>query len=395
MALQRRELLATGLLALSGCSALGRTDDSGQAVNGPARWESYGRTATHRASYAAGSVPSRPPETEQSYSLQGSVATSPVAAENRLVVGDEAGVRLVPFEEGAFARQIETASAVAATPCLDGETVYVPTEGRQDETDTARVSAMTESEGTLWETPLSADSVTMPALGDDTVFVRSAEAYLALDADSGEVRWRNTDADRMPKDSFLEFENVGPAVGDGVVVFPDATGITAVDPTNGNIIWRQTLQKVRSCPVIVDETVYVSDVRSGVYAFDAGIGTEKWRWPATGCWSPPAVAHDRVYVTDPDDIIALDASTGDVAWRMGEHGLHGSVHSGISVVGDAVLASSRGFGLASVRTEASDGDAGTIAWSLAGDGFNTPIAVGDRLAFVDYAEDEPSLRVFQ
>ncbi|MEE6209066.1 PQQ-binding-like beta-propeller repeat protein [Salarchaeum sp. III] len=395
MPLQRREILAAGMLALSGCSALGRTDDASERISGPSGWESYGRESTHRASYAAGSVPSSPPETERSYGLRGSVATSPVASETHLVVGDQHGLRLVPFADDALARRIETQGRVAATPCLDGERVYVTTERSHDGTSTAHVSAMSESAGTLWETPLSAGSVPMPTLGDGGLFVRSADAYLALDADSGEVRWRNANADHMSADDFLAFENVGPAVGSDLVVFPDAAGITAVDPADGSVRWRRTLRKVRSCPTIADGTVYVSDVRSGVHAFDAATGDREWTWRATGCWSPPAVAHDRVYVTDPDDVVALDVRTGDVAWRMGEHGLHGSVHSGISVVGDMVLASSRGFGLASVRTEQSDGDAGTIAWSLAGDGFNTPIAVGDRIAFVDYVGDEPSLRVLQ
>ena len=397
MPLQRREVLSAGIMALCGCTALGQPDDSTARIQGPTRWETYGRWPTHQASYERGSIPSEPPSADQSFELTGSVTTSPVASEDHLAVGDERGVLIVPFDDQELPRWVEPPGTVAGTPCLDGGTIYVTSDGRFGQTDTANVSAMAADGETMWQKDLSADVVTMPTVRDGTVFVRSGEGYLALDADSGETRWRNREADQLTDVDFLAFENFGPAAGSEVVVFPDSNGITATDPANGTIRWRRRLQKVRSCPVIADGTVYVADVKSGVHAFDAATGDRKWEWSGVGCWSPPAVSDGRIYATEANDVVALDQGSGDLEWRTRNHGLHGGVQSGVSVVGDTVLASSSSLGLASVRTE-SDGatdDPGTIRWMLDQSGFNTPIVVDDRIVFVEYGGDSPLLRVMR
>lgn len=351
----------------------------------------------HRASYTPGSIPSKAPSPEQSHELDGSVATSPIASENKLVVGDERGILVVPFDDQERPRRVEPPGAVAGTPCLDGETVYVTSDGRLGGTDSAYVSAITASAGTKWQTKLPTDIVTMPTLRHGNLFIRSGNAYLALDADSGKTHWRNPDANRLIDGGFLAYENFGPAVGDDVVVFPDDDGITAADPANGDIRWRRKLEKVRSCPTVADGTVYVADVASGVHAFDVATGDRRWTWPGEGCWSPPAVSNGRVYATEKNDVVALGQGSGDVEWRTRKHGLHGAVQSGISVVGDSVLASSSSLGLTSVRTASNGGsaDPGTLRWTLGGHGFNTPIVVEDRIVFVDYGGEQPSLRVMQ
>jgi outer membrane protein assembly factor BamB len=385
------------MLALCGCTALGQSDGSQARIEGPPRWATYGRGPTHRASYDRGSIPSKSPSADRSYDLNGSVATSPVASENLLAVGDERGILVAPFDDQELPRWVEPPGTVAGTPCLDGETIYVTSYGRSGRTDTAHISALTASGETKWQTELPADVTTMPTIRDGTVFVRSGEGYLALDEDSGETRWRNSEAGQLTEVGFLAFENVGPVVSTDVAVFPDGDGITAVDPSNGSIRWRRRLQKVRSCPVIADETVYVADVKSGVHAFDATTGNREWKWSGVGCWSPPAVSDERVYATETDDVIALDVGSGDLEWRTRNHGLHGGVQSGVSVVGNSVLASSSSLGVACVQAESDRGtdDPGTLRWKLGGRGFNTPIVVADRIVFVEYGRDGPTLRVLK
>lgn len=397
MSLQRREVLSAGLLMFSGCTALGRSNDTRTRIEGPTRWETYGREPTHRASYERGSIPSKTPSSEQSYELNGSVATSPVASEDVLAVGDERGILVVPFGSQELPRWLEPPGTVAATPCLEGETVYVTSDGRFGGTDAAHVSAVTADGEETWRTELAANVVTMPTVRDRAVYVRTGRGYLALDANSGETRWRTTAANWSTDPDFLAFENFGPAAARDVIIFPDRDGITAVEPANGTVRWRRKLQKVRSCPVIAGETVYIADVRSGVHAFDVATGHRQWEWSGVGCWSPPAVSDRRIYATEMDDVIALDRESGDLVWRTRKHGLHGTVQSGVSVIGDTVLASSSSLGLASVQTESDDaaGDPGTLRWRLGGRGFNTPIVVDNHIAFVEYSGGSPSLRLIE
>jgi outer membrane protein assembly factor BamB len=393
MPLQRREFLATGIVALSGCTALGRSKNN---INGPSRWETYGRGPKHPSSYADGSIPSKKPSVDQSFELTGSRTTSPVGNEDYLAVGDEQGVFVVPFADQEYPNRVEPPGTVAGTPCLDGDTVYVTSYEMFDETDTAYVSAMTVDGETTWQTDLSADMVTMATIRNGTVFARSDEAYFALDADSGEIQWRTPKAGPL-KEGYLSFENFGPAAGNDVVVFPDLQGVTAIDPADGSISWQHELQKVRACPTIADGTVYVADVHSGVHAFDATTGDRKWHWPHDGCWAPPVVSGEHVYTTDPDDVVALERESGELDWRTNEHGLHGGAQSGISVVGDTVLASSGASVLLNVQRKSGGlfDDPGTVRWMLDGSGLNTPIAVGDRIAFVAHEGNTPMLRVIQ
>ena len=397
MPLQRREVLSVGAMALCGCTALGQRKNSSGRIEGPTRWEVYGLEPNHPASYERGSIPPKPQPIDRSIELAGSVATSPVASEDYIVVGDERGVLIVPFDGQDITRRVEPPGTVAGTPCLNAGTIYVTSDGRFGQTDTANVSAITTDGETTWQTELSSNVVTMPTVRDGTVFVRSGEGYLALDANSGETRWRNPDRDRLTEVDFLAFENFGPAVGGDVVVFPDSDGITAMDPTDGTIHWRRQLRMVRSCPVIADGTVYVADVKSGVHAFDLATGDREWEWSGVGCWAPPAVSNGRIYTTEVNDIVALDQESGNLVWRTRKNGLHGAVQSGLSVVGDTILASSSSLGLASVRTESEGVTAGpgTKRWMLGRGGFNTPIAVFDRIVFVEYGEDKPLLRIMR
>ncbi|RZV05183.1 outer membrane protein assembly factor BamB [Natrinema hispanicum] len=394
MVLRRREMLSSGIVTLCGCTTLRQTGRN-RPIQGPTSWVMYGRGPTHQASYEDGTIPFEAPSTDQSFSLSGSVATSPVASENYLAVGDEQDILVVPFDSRELPRRIEPPGTVAGTPCLDGQTVIVTSDGRRGKVDTARVSAITIDKEVTWQTNLSANIVTSPTVQDGAVFVRSSDKYIALDIDSGKTRWQNSNARQLSGVSSLEFENFGPAVGDDVVIFPDKDGITAMDPTNGTIRWQHQLQKVRACPVIAGKTVYVADVKSGIYAFDIETGDRKWKWAGTGCWSPPIVSNGNVFTTEVNDIVALDQATGELGWRTQKSGLHGSVQSGLSVVGDTILASSSSLGLVSVNanSDGASGSPGTKRWTLGSRGYNTPIVVDDFIAYVNYGVDNPTVRI--
>ena len=94
--------------------------------------------------------------------------------------------------------------------------------------------------------------------------------------------------------------------------------IYALDAPSGEVRWRiQTGNEVCSTPAVADGVVYVGSRDHHVYALDAASGLVLWRFE-TGdeVWSSPAVADGVVYVGSRDHYVyALDAERGALLWR--------------------------------------------------------------------------------
>jgi outer membrane protein assembly factor BamB/plastocyanin len=74
-------------------------------------------------------------------------------------------------------------------------------------------------------------------------------------------------------------------------------------------------------PVVVDDTVYIQDMRSNVFALDKATGATKWEAPFdVGSIGPNgvAVAYGMVYagLGDTGEVVALDAADGSEVWRQ-------------------------------------------------------------------------------
>ncbi|WP_327051620.1 PQQ-binding-like beta-propeller repeat protein [Halomicrococcus gelatinilyticus] len=173
-----------------------------------------------------------------------------------------------------------------------------------------------------------------PALADSRVYVGSESELCALDAATGDVAWQRTDVQTNA--------DVSPAVVDGVVYYgapntaddgPPAN-LYAFDAATGDTRWTTGIDDVslRTSPAIADGTVYVaasstrtcileSDDCSGttrgrVYAVDAATGERQWMAPIeTDTRSSPAVVGDRVYVGCNDGVSAV-TTDGESAWRV-------------------------------------------------------------------------------
>ncbi|MDS0294414.1 PQQ-binding-like beta-propeller repeat protein [Halogeometricum luteum] len=123
------------------------------------------------------------------------------------------------------------------------------------------------------------------AVVGDTAYVPTADALLALDAASGEERWR-----AGPREDTDE--NYGS---------PRFTS-----------------------PAVIDGTVYVgTSDRRGLLALDTDTGEERWRWNAGGpgadVRAPPVPTSDReeIAVGNDEGLVALlDSETGEERWRV-------------------------------------------------------------------------------
>jgi outer membrane protein assembly factor BamB len=138
-------------------------------------------------------------------------------------------------------------------------------------------------------------------------------ALVALDAVSGEERWRVTDVDG-------EAVAVPVAVADGVAYAGGKEGsLWALDASTGEVTWTtDTGAEVTSAPAVAGGLVIVGNDDGDVVAFDAVAGVERWRFTTDDVVAAaPSVSGDTVIVSSYDGhTYGLDLATGEELWDI-------------------------------------------------------------------------------
>jgi len=138
----------------------------------------------------------------------------------------------------------------------------------------------------------------------------------AYDAATGERDWQTE----------LDEQMVLPptATSDGVVV-PDRVGVTALDTSDGSVRWRfdhdgnateGAAAVAEDVPPESEGTVFVQSAGGdgSLHAVDLASGEERWSAPVSG-EGTPVVVDGVVYAPGHNEIVALDATGGEVRWR--------------------------------------------------------------------------------
>lgn len=94
----------------------------------------------------------------------------------------------------------------------------------------------------------------------------------------------------------------------------------AVDAGTGETRWRSPVEDTPAdALVLTDTAVYLGTHAGTVASFERGSGEERCR-SETGTTGRPAVGEAAVYARDGDGLVALDRSTGGVCWRTSTDG---------------------------------------------------------------------------
>ena len=160
-----------------------------------------------------------------------------------------------------------------------------------------------------WKLPIDYAGESSPAIADGVVYVASKKNNLyAIDARTGDLLW-------FYKTNGLLFGS--PSVsGETVVIGGDDGNLFALDRAHGRLVWKTQIgSAIYSTPAIDDERVYVTTRDRTTVALDLSTGEEIWSYPVGGSTSP-AVADGVVYVgSDDGAIYAIDAANGgDPLW---------------------------------------------------------------------------------
>lgn len=299
---------------------------------------------------------------------------SPVLADGRLYLvgadfsdGAESVVVALDALTGDELWRASPGADVRNAPALAGEVLVVPASSG------VLIGYRAATGEELWRTDLGAGlsrnrAVLQAAVASDgnLVYAGVHGRFAALAPDSGQTMWEGIPADGNSLASLA-----AAAVGGGLVVGTvgrGREGLFAWDAATGVERWRiepPVTIGVQGSPVISEDEarVYFANAAGAVVAVELATGAEVWNTPLFSDntdWdyavtATPALANGLLFVpTAYDWFVALDAATGEEAWRIaaGESVVHVS-HA-------RSIASS--FAAAPVVT-------GSIVWVPGADGF--------------------------
>ncbi|WGW03269.1 outer membrane protein assembly factor BamB family protein [Tropicibacter oceani] len=190
------------------------------------------------------------------------------------------------------------------------------------------VSALDPASGAeLWVQRLGNTATGAPSVRDGVVYLVSGDSVgWALEADSGRIRWQ--------VEGVGDVANVAgapsPAIGDERVVFSFGNGtVQAVFRQGGLGLWSVDLlgrrngvalagiDDITGDPLIVGDRVYAGNHSGNFVALSVHDGERLWtaREGALGpAW--PLGSDSVVFVSDRNELVRLDAATGDKIWAV-------------------------------------------------------------------------------
>ncbi|GAA1960489.1 PQQ-like beta-propeller repeat protein [Kitasatospora viridis] len=209
-----------------------------------------------------------------------------------------------------------------------------------------------------WSVRLPEPPATEPAVCDGTVYQSAGHHCYALDALTGELRWKYRAEDGIVRP---------PAVAGATLYLVSDDGLLhAVGTADGQRRWTRRVG-VSAAPTLADGLIHTVQLPafplrepSRLTALDARTGTEQWQrhLPAGAC-SAATVADGRVYVQSAKgELSAFDAATGELLWHNSQTGER-YLAFGAPSVADGTVYTGTGGG----RVHAFDAATGEHRWS--------------------------------
>jgi outer membrane protein assembly factor BamB len=190
----------------------------------------------------------------------------------------------------------------SAAGAMDAERVYIPLTSEQ-------IIAI-ERESGLRAWTADVESIWAPVVGAGLVFVAASDEIHALDAATGDRRWRAP----VPR----AFGSSMAFVDGQLIVTMEPDQVIAYAAADGRIVWNRPLGGAAGRMLLgVAPGVVCVTVSSGrVVSLSAADGAIRWERAVAGVTTAPAIARDRVIVgSTTNHFYALDASSGKEEWK--------------------------------------------------------------------------------
>ncbi|MEM6672256.1 MAG: PQQ-binding-like beta-propeller repeat protein [Planctomycetota bacterium] len=233
------------------------------------------------------------------------------------------GSMTVPF----FAAK--NGSWIRSTPAFDGKTVYV---GGMEE----RLVALDAESGSMrWQVDFverfgtemgKFGFICSPLVADGAVYVQAGSSLVRLDAKTGETVWRSTEAPNgASADSAFSSPILAELAGREQLVVQSRTHLAGIDPKSGESLWSTAVEAFRGMNILTPQpfgdAIFTSAYggRAHLYAVendDDGIAvTEAWSGRAQGYMTSPVVLGDHAYLfLRSNRFTCVDLTEGTDAW---------------------------------------------------------------------------------
>jgi len=263
----------------------------------------------------------------------GGVASTPVIAEGRVYVGSQdRNVYCIDARDGRRLWSFMTEARIKSSVAVADGRVYVgPDDGYVYCLDAKNGSRIwiTEAGGYIEASFKAVTGIhSSPMVVGDRVYVGSLDTNLyCLNAGSGDIVWT------YKTEGYI---TSSPAVSDGAVYItsqePNSGALYKIDAAEGLLVWRCDIPYVMVAdrgvdlhvsPTVADGLVFVAANKQNYYGVNAETGDIEWTYFTTegtegigGYLVASTAYHDgELYVVDMFFITALDAESGEVAWK--------------------------------------------------------------------------------
>jgi outer membrane protein assembly factor BamB len=190
----------------------------------------------------------------------------------------------------------------SAGGAIDAERVYIPMR------DALLVALERETGWLQWSREVN--TTLPPVVAEGLVFVADHDAVRALDAVTGDDRWRQPMAQAVAAPLTWDTGWLIAIVQPGEVV--------AMRASDGEVIWRRAVGGISAHPVVAggEGSLFLSLADGRVIALALADGATRWEQKLPGMLSEPAVARERVFVGSTDNFFyALDDESGEIEWK--------------------------------------------------------------------------------
>lgn len=211
---------------------------------------------------------------------------------------------------------VSTALLLMASPTV-AETVGWRTDGDGRYPDARPPSAWSPTENVVWKTPMESWSNASPVLIDDrslVVVLNEPDTVLALDAETGEVRWQDSLGDLVREEVKAHKANgwtTATPTSDGRHLFTVlGTGLVVAHDLDGRRLWHRDLQTPEhrwghsASPLLVGGRLVVHVI--DLIGLDPKTGDEVWRIESAPKWGSPiavTVADTEIVLTPSGDAV--------------------------------------------------------------------------------------------
>lgn len=256
------------------------------------------------------------------------VAAAPVVAGGRVFTMDAKSLVSAVSTGGALQWSTDLTAAFDRGGQVSGGGLAAGSNRVYAATGYGEVVALDVATGAIaWRQRLDSPATGAPMVDGDTVYVvgRDGGAW-ALDGANGRIRWTTLG---VPSASGMISGSAPAAAGD-LILFPQASGeLTAARRDTGDRVWvaglagqrvgrayAQLVGDITGDPVVVGDTIYAGTAAGRTAALNASTGETIWN-VGEGALNPPLVVGGSVFVVnDENRMVRLDAGSGEVIWAV-------------------------------------------------------------------------------